>query len=303
MAAPGADDAKRLADFVENGGGLFISMGDRVNTEEYNERLSGVLPRPLRLVRTSAEREDPEADTKTARLAKVSVEHVLFSPFTGRAEEGLIGARFFKYMLLEADNPRSPGASQVLATYEDGAPAVAVMRKGKGRVALFTSTVDRDWSDFAIRTSFLPLMQRFAAYLTGSLEEREEIRVRVGEGATLRPEGTQKVSAVRAPDGSEVPVKEQPDGSLVAGPVTEPGAYSVLGADGKLMPALSFAASLDPSESDLSRVPQDTLTAYFGEDTVKASSGDTDKPAVPLWTWLILAACLAFFFEGTLLRK
>jgi hypothetical protein len=303
VAAPGADDAKRLADFVENGGGLFISMGDRVNTEEYNERLSSVLPRPLRLVRTSAEREDPEADTKTARLAKVAVEHVLFSPFTGRAEEGLIGARFFKYMLLEADNPRSPGASQVLATYEDGAPAVAVMRKGKGRVALFTSTVDRDWSDFAIRTSFLPLMQRFAAYLTGSLEEREEIRVRVGEGATLRPEGTQKVSAVRAPDGSEVPVKEQPDGSLVAGPVTEPGAYSVLGADGKLMPALSFAATLDPAESDLGRVPQDTLTAYFGEETVKASSGDTDKPAVPLWTWLILAACLAFFFEGTLLRK
>jgi Aerotolerance regulator N-terminal len=303
VAAPGADDAKRLADFVENGGGLFISMGDRVNTEEYNERLSSVLPRPLRLVRTSVEREDPEADTKTARLAKVSVEHVLFSPFTGRAEEGLIGARFYKYMLLEADNPGSPGASQVLATYEDGAPAVAVMRKGKGRVALLTSTVDRDWSDFAIRTSFLPLMQRFAAYLTGSLEEREEIRVRVGEGATLRPEGTQKVSAVRAPDGSEVPVKEQPDGSLVAGPVTEPGAYSVLGADGKMMPALSFAASLDPSESDLGRVPQDTLTAYFGEETVKASSGDADKPAVPLWTWLILAACLAFFLEGTLLRK
>jgi hypothetical protein len=303
VAAPGADESRRLADFVENGGGLFISMGDRVNTEEYNERLSAVLPRPLRLVRTSAEREDPEAETKTARLAKVSVEHVLFSPFTGRAEEGLIGARFYKYMLLEADNPGSPGASQVLATYEDGAPAVAVMRKGKGRVALLTSTVDRDWSDFAIRTSFLPLMQRFAAYLTGSLEEREEIRVRVGEGATLRPEGTQKVSAVRAPDGNEVPLKEQPDGSLVAGPVTEPGAYSVLDAEGKMVPALSFAATLDPTESDLNRVPQDTLTAYFGEDTVKASTGDADKPAVPLWTWLILAACLAFFFEGTLLRK
>ncbi|MFP2907899.1 BatA domain-containing protein [Pyxidicoccus sp. 3LFB2] len=303
VAAPGAEDAKRLADFVENGGGLFISMGDRVNTEEYNERLSAVLPRPLRLVRTSAEREDPDAETKTARLAKVSVDHVLFSPFTGRAEEGLIGARFYKYMLLEADNPGSPGASQVLATYEDGAPAVAVMRKGKGRVALLTSTVDRDWSDFAIRTSFLPLMQRFAAYLTGSLEEREEIRVRVGEGATLRPEGSQKVTAVRAPDGSEVPVKEQPDGSLVAGPVAEPGAYSVLGADGKVVPALSFAAMLDPVESDLGRVPQDTLTAYFGEETVTASSGDADKPSVPLWTWLILAACLAFFFEGTLLRK
>ncbi len=303
VAAPAPDEAQKLEAFVENGGGLFISVGDRVDTEAYNQRLGAVLPRPLRLVRTAVEREDPDAESKTARLAKVNVEHVLFSPFTGRAEEGLIGARFYKYMLLEADNPAAAGTSQVLATYEDGAPAVAVSRKGKGRVALFTSTVDRDWSDFAIRTSFLPLMQRFAAYLTGSLEEREEIRVRVGETATLRPEGTQKVTAVRAPDGTEVPLKEQPDGSWVAGPVAEPGAYSVLGSDGKVQPALSFAATLDPAESDLGRIPQDTLTAYFGEETVKASSGDADRPAVPLWTWLILAACLAFFFEGTLLRK
>ncbi|NTX03154.1 BatA domain-containing protein [Myxococcus llanfairpwllgwyngyllgogerychwyrndrobwllllantysiliogogogochensis] len=304
VPAPSPEEAARLAAFVENGGGLFLSMGDRVNTEDYNQRLGAVLPRPLRVVRTSAEREtDPEAETKAARLAQVKQEHVLFSPFTGRAEEGLIGARFYRYVLLEADNPASPGASQVLATYEDGAPAVAVMRKGKGRVAMFTSTVDRDWSDFAIRTSFLPLMQRFAAYLTGSLEEREEVRVRVGEQVTLRPEGSQKVTAVKAPDGSELPVKEQPDGSVVAGPVLEPGAYSVLGADGKMQPALSFAAMLDPAESDLTRVPQDTLTAYFGEETVKASSGDEDRPTVPLWTWLILAACVAFFFEGTLLRK
>lgn len=304
VAAPSAEEAAKLAAFVENGGGLFLSMGDRVNTEDYNQRMGAVLPRPLRVVRTSAERDtDPEAETKAARLAQVKQDHVLFAPFTGRAEEGLIGARFYRYMLLEADNPASPGASQVLATYEDGAPAVAVMRKGKGRVALFTSTVDRDWSDFAIRTSFLPLMQRFAAYLTGSLEEREEVRVRVGEQVTLRPEGAQKVSAVRAPDGGELPVKVQPDGSVVAGPVLEPGVYSVLGADGKQLAALSFAAVLDPAESDLTRVPQETLTAYFGEETVKASSGDEDRPSVPMWTWLILAACVAFFFEGTLLRK
>ncbi|WNZ61400.1 hypothetical protein QEG98_36920 [Myxococcus sp. MxC21-1] len=132
VPAPSADEAQKLAAFVENGGGLFISMGDRVNPEAYNQRLGPVLPRPLRLVRTSAERDDPDADTKSARLAQVSVEHVLFSPFTGQAEEGLVGARFYKYMLLEADSPGAAGASQVLATYEDGAPAVAVARKGKG---------------------------------------------------------------------------------------------------------------------------------------------------------------------------
>ncbi|WNG50829.1 VWA domain-containing protein [Archangium minus] len=302
--APAETEAEKLRAFVENGGGLFVSMGDHVDPEAYNARFGGLLPRNLRLVRTSVEREDPDADDKAAKLAQVRVEHPLFAPFTGRAEEGLVGARFYRYMLLEADGSGTPqGASQVLATYEDGAPAVAVARRGKGRVALFTSTVDRDWSDFAIRTSFLPLMQRFAAYLAGSLEEREEQKVRVGETLALRPEGTQTVSAVKAPDGAEVPHKAQPDGTVLVGPVEQPGTFSVLGGDGKPVSALAFAATLDPAESDLSRLPQDALSAHFGEETVKASSSDAERPPVPLWTWLIVAAAFAFFFEGTLLRK
>jgi hypothetical protein len=306
LNVPAPDDAgaAKLRAFVENGGGLFVSMGDHVDPEAYNTRLGGLLPRNLRLVRTSVERDDPDADDKAAKLAQVKVEHPLFAPFTGRAEEGLVGARFYRYMLLEADGGGVPqGASQVLATYSDGAPAVAVARRGKGRVALFTSTVDRDWSDFPIRTSFLPLMQRFAAYLAGSLEEREEQRVRVGETLALRPEGTQTVSAVKAPDGTEVPHKAQPDGTVLVGPVEQPGTFSVLGGDGKPVSALAFAATLDPAESDLSRLPQDALSAHFGEETVKASSSDAERPPVPLWTWLIVAAAFAFFFEGTLLRK
>lgn len=306
VTAPGEEEAGRLRTFVENGGGLFVSMGDHVDPDAYNTRLGTLLPRPLRLVRTSVERDDPSAEDKAAKLAQVTTEHPLFAPFTGRAEEGLTGAHFYRYMLLEAEGGGAAapeGTNQVLAAYQDGAPAVAVARRGRGRVALFTSTVDRDWTDFPIRTSFLPLMQRFAAYLTGSLEEREEQRVRVGETLALRPEANQTVSAVKAPGGKDVPFKPQPDGTVVVGPVEQPGTFSVLGADNKPLPALTFAATLDPAESDLSRIPQDTLAAHFGEETVKASSNDAERPPVPLWTWLIVAAALAFFLEGTLLRK
>ncbi|MBF5041885.1 VWA domain-containing protein [Aggregicoccus sp. 17bor-14] len=300
VPAPDADVAQRLGAFVEAGGGLFLSMGDRVETEAYNARLKALLPRPLRLVRTAAERDDTDADRKAAKLARVAVEHPLFSPFAGAAGEGLLSARFYRYVLLEA---QGPGASEVLATYEDGAPALAVARRGKGRVALFTSTVDRDWSDFAIRTSFLPLMQRMSAYLAGALEERQEQRVRVGENVSVRPEGSERLTAVRAPDGRELALQAQGDGSFSAGPLAEPGVHQVLEAAGKPVPALAFAVALDPAESDLTRIPQESLTAYFGEETVKAANGDAQKPEVPVWTWLIVAAAVAFFLEGTLLRK
>ena len=305
VPAPTPEVADKLADFVRKGGGLFISMGDNVDPELYDQRLASVLPRPLRLTKTAVNPGEADFESKAAKLADISTEHAVFSPFTGKAREGLESARFYRYMLLEAE-PVAAGAkakAEVLAAYEDGAPAVAVVRQGAGRVMLFTSTVDRDWSDFAIRTSFLPLMQRFCAYLTGSLDEREELRARIGDTLVLKPEATGRPSVVRAPSGAEVLLKPQPDGTVVAGPVAEPGPHAAFDAAGVPLPALAFAAVLDPSESDLTRLRPDELAAYFGEESVKSAGGGDVARRLPFWTWLIIAAAAAFFFEGVLLRK
>ncbi len=302
--APPPEVATRLVDFVRKGGGLFIAVGDNVEPDAYNQRLGDVLPRALRLVKTAVAPEDEDAETKSAHLAQVHTDHPVLSPFTGRAREGLMSSRFFRYMLLEGEQASAgPAASQVLATFEDGAPALAVARRGHGRVLLFTSTADRDWSDFAIRTSFLPLMQRFSAYLTGSLEEREELRGRIGNVVTLRPEASAQVSEVRAPSGEAVPLRKQPDGTYLVGPLKQPGVHVVLDGAGQPMPSLAVVSVLNPAESDLTRLSQDALAAYFGEETVKSADAAGAAPQLPLWTWLICAAAVAFFLEGVLLRS
>ena len=102
------------------------------------------------------------------------------------------------------------GETEVLATMDDGAPVLLSSRRGKGRVFVFASTVDRDWSDIAIRTSFLPLMQRIAAWLTGSLDEREEVKAEVGGQVMLTPEPGQSPAWARAPSGAEVALTAVP---------------------------------------------------------------------------------------------
>ena len=302
VPAPPPDVAARLAEFVKNGGGLFISMGDHVEPDAFNQRFGELLPKPLRLVKTAATPGEDDAASKAARLGQISLEHPIFTPFTGQAGEGLSSARFYKYMLLESDSGSQP--AQVLATYDDGAPAFALGRVGQGRVLLFTSSVDRDWADLAIRTSFLPLMQRISSFLTGSLEEREEMRVHVGTTVALRPEAQVRLGEVRAPSGESVPLKAQEDGSVLVGPVTEPGVHQALDGAGKPLPKLSFASVLDPGESDLARLDMKALQAWFGDATVKQGNGaGGQEPKVPIWTWLIAAAAAAFFFEGVLLRK
>ncbi|HZA50015.1 MAG TPA: BatA domain-containing protein [Myxococcaceae bacterium] len=305
VSAPPEDVAERLREFVEAGGGLFASMGDHVDPDAWNARLGSVLPRRLRLVKTAAVPNEEGAEGRAARLGQISLEHPIFSPFSGRAGEGLVSARFYRYMLLEADPGADPGhPSQVLATYDDGAPAVAAARRGKGRVVLFTSTVDRDWADVAIRTSFLPLIQRTSSFLAGSLEERESMRVPVGTAFPLRREGATGIGEVRAPSGASVPLQPREEGAFLVGPVLEPGVHSVVDTRGQVVPELAFATVLDPAESDLARLDARALERWFGEATVtRDETNGGNAPRIPLWTWLICAAALAFFLEGTLLRK
>jgi len=203
-------------------------------------------------------------------------------------------------MLVEGGT-RSDG-SEVLAAFDDGAPAFITARRGRGRVLLFTSTLDRDWGDFAIRTSYLPLMQRAAAWLAGALDERETLEGRVGQTVVLHPDPQAPVASVKSPSDVAVPVRVEADHALQVGPLPEPGLYRTFDASGQLMPASRFAVTLDPADSDLTRLDEAQLQAYFGEEAVRGPGGTADR-RVPIWTWLVVTAAMAFFAEGLLLRK
>lgn len=300
--APTPEQALALKAFVEKGGGLFISMGENVQPEAFNQQMKGLLPRPLRLPKTSAAPEDADVDLRAARLTQVRAEHPVFSVFTDEAREGLLGARFYRHMLLEAQSADEK-SSEVLASLDDGAPAVAVAQVGRGRVMLFTSTVDRDWADLSIRTSFLPFMQRCTAWLSGALEEREDVRVVVGQTVPFTAEDKAEGAKVKNPKGDEVGIAWQSDGTGLLGPIDMPGPWQVLDTSGQALEGRGFAAVLDAAESDLTRIKPELLKSHFGEEAVRASKGSSAHREMPLWSWLIVFACCAFIAEGFLLRK
>ena len=299
VPAPVPEEVARLKAFVERGGGLLISIGDKVEPEPWDARMGELLPRPLRLVKAAGS-ESGAGDGRQAKLGDIRWGDLLFAPFSGRGREGLLGARFQRYMLVEGGT-RSDG-SEVLAAFDDGAPAFITARRGRGRVLLFTSTLDRDWGDFAIRTSYLPLMQRAAAWLAGALDERETLEGRVGQTVVLHPDPQAPVASVKSPSDVAVPVRVEADHALQVGPLPEPGLYRTFDASGQLLPASRFAVTLDPADSDLTRLDEAQLQAYFGEEAVRGPGGTADR-RVPIWTWLVVTAAMAFFAEGLLLRK
>lgn len=296
---PRADWIEQLRTFVEGGGGLFIALGDHVEPDAYNAAFGRLLPRPLHLVRTAAEPDD-DAGPPPARFARVDLRHPAFAIFEG-ASEGFDSARIYRYVL---PRPDAGDDERILATLDDGAPVLLEAKRGRGRVLLYGSTVDRDWTDWPIRTSFLPAIQQLTAYLAGGLDEAPPQPTRVGETRTFEPGANATVESVKGPDGKAVKVEEN------AVKVEVPGQWTVEVHDAggsRDAPELAFAAVLDPRESDTSRLSPEELATTFGGPGAASVAGDASsalpKSGTPLWTWLLVAAVGAFLLEGVLVRR
>jgi hypothetical protein len=301
VARPSAELAAAITRYVEGGGGLFISVGDRVDADAWNQTMKAVLPQPLGLKRSAAALPGahPEGETvdlrPAERLAPIDRRHPLLAAFPSRGE-GLASARFFQFLLL-APVPEAPGRRIVLR-YENGAPALVDAEVGRGRVLLLTTSVDREWTDLPIRPGFLPLMQEAARYLaaapTGDITATVTVggKREIGLGAddrrieVVKPNGDSRWLSPPA-HASEARTRH----TVLFDETDEPGLYRVraAGADGTVSdrPDEAFAVTLDASESDPAR-----LADAKRPDRARAGAAGGPAPRRRLELWHALGAAV-----------
>jgi len=330
VARPTEKVAAALIHYVEDGGGVFIAVGDRVDSDVWNQRLKRILPQPLGLRRTAAARpgtaEGETVDTRPAeRLAPLDRRHALLAGFAA-GNDGLSSARFFQYLLLE---PAATATRVFVLRYETGAPALIETEVGRGRVLLFTSTVDREWTDLPIRPGFLPLMQESARWLAGV--PSSEITASLPVGGTrelpVAPDD-RRIEILKPGGGVRALVPEaRDDPSPASGPAgkvpgatglgrmarqervvyfretDEPGAYRVRAfrTNGSWVdrPEQSFLVNLDNRESDPAVLPPERRPdRVTGADSGEPRAAPTRR--MELWHRLGVVLILCLLVESML---
>jgi hypothetical protein len=311
VSRPTAPMAAALTRYVETGGGLFISVGDKVDVEAWNQVAKALLPQPLGLKRSAAAPPGtrPEGETvdlrPAERLAPIDRRHPLLSAFPAKGE-GLASARFFQFVLL-APVPDAPGRRVVLR-YESGAPALVEAEIGRGRVLLLTTTVDREWTDLPIRPGFLPLVQESTRFLAGAPSGDAAADLNVGERREIALGADDRRVEVVRPGGDSrwlTPTPHAGDAHarhvVLFTDTDEPGLYRVrtAGADGAVTerPDAAFVVTLDPRESDPARLPDAKRP-----DRTAARDGAGAVPRRRLELWHALgAAAIALVLAESLL--
>ena len=317
---------KALRQYVLDGGGLFITLGDNTEVDAFNTTLHELLPQALAVVKTTgplrragqtAEAAVPgESESALTgpgeHLGRMDRRHPLLLPFSsGRASESLLEARFGRYMLLRP-TPRSTGDSGgVILSYESGAPALIERQLGRGRVLLFTSTIDRDWNNLPIQPAFLPLLQQTVRYLSHAPLRDSEPATVIGQPRDIRLQTGDTRVEISLPSGKKR-LFERLGGRqvLTFTDTIEPGFYRVAAAgdSGVLRPrpAEFFVVNVEASEADLQPPPPSRLSALqrpLSDSGAGTEGSGAPKRQVELWHYLGALLLGLLFGEALLLRQ
>ena len=186
----------KLQNFLRQGGGVLIFGGDKFQPESYSQRLSQVLPAELR-----EKKLGPEASGE--KVGKFDLDHPALQNLSeSTLQESIKSARVWGYTRAGA-----PGKA-ALISLANGDPLLLEQKVGAGRLMLFTTSADRDWSDLPVKTVYLPLIQSLTQYLAGGKRGMLDAGITVGTAKelSLPPGYVGKTLRVTKPDKQNVEV-------------------------------------------------------------------------------------------------
>ncbi len=296
------DRVKALEDYVRAGGGLVFFTGDQIDPQVYNSVFYGrgeeagqrLLPLPLGDVEGSSD--------DYANLAPSAPDHPAVRFLRGLHPVVFRTVAVNRYVKCVAS---ARTAARVLLSYtdEDGSPALAEKPFGDGRVLLFTTAADLEWSNFPHSILYVPLLQEAARYVVR--RDPDVYTKVVGEPIVVRydpKEMAPQVAIVPPAELGGTPLqlasaKDEATKQLFFryDRTTVAGEYAVRMKTplGEAFERL-YAFNIDPSEGDLERVDLERLRAAapgarIERGSEEAAVGGDDADRAEFWRTLVIA--------------
>ena len=281
---------ERLANFVRGGGGLFATFGERAT---WPTAVQGIMP-GIPGAATDRTRGTP------GRIGALEYGHPVFESFRAPRSGDFSSARFYTYRAVQLE----PEA-QVLARYDDGAPALLEKKTGAGRVIAWTSTLDVTWNDLALKPVFLPFIHKVGATL-GAFTQRPA-SMTVGDVLAASSPGAKPgtTPVVVGPGGQRVEL----DAKASVVELREQGFYELRAGERDPEP-VAVASNVDLTESDMTPIdPQEVAAGATGVAGGAAAAGsnatvtnEERERSQRVW-WYLLFAGLVLLTGETLLAN
>ncbi len=285
----------RLIHFVEQGGGVFILPGDNSDLASINRNLLEKLQTPLWGEKIGAKRGSESFLT----WRNPDLESALFKGIV-RPGSKPSAPRFYKALTFTGVSETAP------IVFEDGMPFLTETAFGQGRVILCASSPRRDWSDWAQRGIFAPLIHRIVLRLASGANGQCS-HLQVGDDLLVTAAAAEDASAeLTFPDGKStlLPIKLLGQKSAFLHPsLNQVGIYTTdTGTD-------TYITAVNPplTESDLIPVEvEEVYAAWFDTGAEKCPPDQiedrilTSRYGRELWKTALIAGFILLAIESIL---
>ena len=281
---------RRLSDYVDGGGGLWIGLSPRTEVGDFNRLWyaggSGVAP----LLLEESLAEAPDASDAPIRIAPFVADHPAMRHL-GRIEQldlGEVAITHHRQFQSAADD-----STPALMTTSNGAVLATARSLGDGRAIVQAIPLRRQWSDLVLSQAFVVMAQDWLEWLCEPTATQHNLALGDPISFTLSPGDDVPIDAVLTmPDGREQIVKayDHRRGPTFWSKQTRlPGTYR-LELDRQAAP-IHFHVARSDLESDLTllsleeeRLIEDSLRIAGTDET----SADRRSPMTPIWGRLLL---------------
>lgn len=189
----------KLQSFVQQGGGLLIFSGDRVQSDGYGKLARSAPP----LLPWEPRERKLGAESSGEKIDKLDLAHPALQGFSDAILlESVKSARVWGY------TRNASAGKEALITLANGDPLLVERRVGAGRAMFLATSADRDWTDLPVKTAYLPFIQALTGYLAGGKRGALDAGITVGavKEFSLPPGYVGKNLRVIKPDRRETEV-------------------------------------------------------------------------------------------------
>jgi hypothetical protein len=291
-ASPAEPLSQRLRRFVEGGGGLLIVLGPQSAWPQAAAEYLPALPGG-NIDRTRG---------PAGALGTLEYGHTVFEPFRAPRSGDFSAARFYGY---RAVTPAKD--AEVLARFDDGAPALLGRTVGRGRVLVWTSTLDLFWSDLPLKPVYLPFVHQMARHLADYRQRATWSTV--GQVIDLSQEGdATRPRVALSPTGTRLTLEGE-QGRVLE--LAEQGFYEIRERDRGAALVTVAAANVELAESDPTSVdPTEIVAAVAGTGHTGGSAeapatvpDETHEKTQRIWWYLLFAGILLLTGESLLAHR
>lgn len=284
-----------LTSYVDRGGSLVLSFGPQADVAAYDPVL-----RELGIGSIDGRNAIRDVQDVPAIIGDVDLRHPVFDLFAASGTTVILRPTFRRYVEITPD-----ASARVVGRYDTGDPFLIERTLGQGKVLVYTSTFNTDWTDFPLQEMYVPFVYQLAKHGLSSGGERRLFTV--GDAVPLRGRpGAQW--EVRAPGDRLYRVTANDEGEGFFRETETPGHYIAASGGERFY----FSINVDPVESNLEA--RDTEEAYAavvdptrlrqaaqpGAGLQEATGVEQDQK---LWKYLLLAVIALFLLETYLANR